>query len=568
MFGIVSGGVECGYPAWYATIHTAIPEMEARFGIDATPCHYVGGDWNPSPACRDAPTEPWNGTGKSWADGCGGGPVIEFPTSCGDSPQGASDDVGPIVAVTEPTYGAAFSSEDGTAAVDIVADASDLPAGVVSVALAVNGVVPEGALDLDPPWRWNAVTFPPGIWELSAVATDWAGNETTSSIVVIGVDETPPPAPEPEGSTGDLKPTTGDGQGESSTGPSPTGTTASDESSTGRVSAGDTEALPPTGGEQVAIDDDGGCSCTTSEGGSSGGLLWLLVGLATLRRRRSAAALGLILGLAGCGDDGAPALADPSDELGPTTSGGTTTADPDESSSSSSVESSSGTTASPTSASTGTDPMQTSTGVEACELGTEGCGCDEDLSCGADLRCELDTCIPCPAGTAACHCVPSADDEEEGTCDGELFCVNTLCVPPPPCPFTEDGTCDEPNIGTGACFENSDFFDCCAVEAGVCEEASAGGACPDGSDAFDCCPTPMDGVCEEEAAGGACLDGSDAFDCCATPMNGVCEEEAAGGECPDGSDAFDCCATPMNDVCEEVSAGGVCPDGSDTADCV
>lgn len=534
VFGIVSGGQACGFPAWYATVHTAIPTIEATLGIDVTPCHYTGGGWNPSPSCADAPVEPWNGAGKTWADGCAGGPVVETPSTCGPGLDDAEDLAGPNAFVVEPVWGDVFESDadDGFASVDIEVDASDLPSGVERVVLSINGDLLDEAADRDPPFRWAAVALPSGVWEISAEATDWAGNTSVAPVVMIGVDEEPPAMPEPEGtSTGGDGSTTdgGGGTGGDSTGDPPEPGTSS--STTGVPEPEGSSS----GGPSADVSDDSGCGCTS---GSSGSFAWLwLVALGLGRRRRASIALGAVLGAGGCGDDGGGAVE------GSTSDGGTssTTGPVDPSVASSSSGTPDGSSTTDESTSSGVVESTSSTGGEttvSCDPGTEDCVCTEgDFACGPDLRCELNTCIACPAGTAACHCHPPDGAAKAGTCDGDLLCVNDLCAVPPPCPFVENGVCNEDGI---TCFPGSDFFDCCANQAdGVCEEESAGGACPNGSDAFDCCPTIEDGICEEASIGGMCPAGSDFFDCCPT-QEGVCEEESAGGKCPEGSDAADC----------------------------
>lgn len=533
VFGIVSGGQACGYPAWYATVHTAIPTIEATLGIDVTPCHYTSGGWNPSPRCTDVPIEPWNGSGKTWADGCAGGPVVEAPSSCGPGLDASEDLAGPDAFIVEPAWGDVFESdaEDGFAAVDIEVDASDLPSGVERVVLSINGQLLEESADRDPPFRWGAVALPSGVWEISAEATDWAGNTSVAPVVMIGVDEEPPAMPEPEGTS-----TGGDGSTTDGVGGTAADSTGDEPEPDPATTTGPGPDGTSSGGAGADVSDDSGCGCTS---GSSGSMAWLwLLALGLGRRRRASLALGAVLGASGCGDDGSGAAGDGSSGEGASS----TTSDADPTGAASSTGTPADTSTTDDSTSTGVAVMESSSSAASettvsCEPGTEGCICtDGEFACGPDLRCELNTCIACPAGTQACHCHPP-EGAGEGTCDGDLLCVNDLCAAPPPCPFVENGVCNEDGI---TCFPGSDVFDCCADQAnGVCEEESAGGACPDGSDAFDCCPTVEDGVCEEESAGGTCPDGSDAFDCCPT-QEGVCEEMSAGGKCPDGSDTADC----------------------------
>ncbi|MBV1860428.1 MAG: trypsin-like serine protease [Nannocystaceae bacterium] len=539
VFGIVSGGQACGFPAWYATVHTAVPTIEATLGIDITPCHYAGGGWNPSPACGGVPTEPWNGAGTSWQAGCGGGPVLETVSTCGDASDGTDDLVGPQTAVVTPAWGDEFASEEdsGFARVEIVVEASDVPSGVRSVALSINGEVFADDPDLDPPWAWGSVTFPPGVWEISAVATDWAGNISEAPVVMIGVDETPPamPEPEPEGSTG-----LGGGTGGESTGAAVGGSATSEPEPEPEPQPGTDSSGSSSGAQGAGVAEDSGCGCTADASGGFSGWLWLLV-LGAVRRRRVSWALGATLAATGCTDDAQPETGESSGGASSSTSSNTSSEDTSTSrSGSSSTTAADETSTGLPAGSTGGASSSGDTTV-ACEVGSQGCGCDEGFTCRTDLRCELDTCVACPAGSAACHCVSPEVEGDDATCENELLCVNDLCASPPPCPFTNNGSCDE---GIGTCFEGSDVFDCCASHGdGVCEEEAAGGDCPEGSDVFDCCPTIEDGTCEEASAGGSCPEGSDVFDCCAVEP-GVCEEMSAGGKCPEGSDLDDCAGDP------------------------
>ena len=476
-FGIVSGGNSCGFPAWYATIHTAIPTIEQTLGIDVTPCHYVGGGWNPSPACGDVPLEPWDGAGKTWAEGCAGGPVLPEVATCGPAYDDVGDDSGPLATVTTPAWGDVFDSDDtsGFASVDIEIDATDLPSGVERVVLQLNGMLLEDAADRDPPFRWSAVALPPGVWEITAQATDWAGNQSTAPVVMIGVDADPPAMPEPAGSTGEVEGSSSDDGG--GTGGESTGSPTDATTSTGAVEP----AGSSSGAEATDSTGDDGCGCTSTGAGGASAWLWLLA-LGLGRRRRASAALGVVLSSTGCTDDGGEL-----EDVGSTTDATTSSSSGVELSSSTTGEpGSSTTTDASSSSSTGSASSESST-TSTCDPGTEGCSCTDDgFGCDADLRCELDTCIACPAGTQACHCIPARAEDEPGTCEGDLLCVGDLCAAPPPCPFTRNGFCDE----GGACFPGSDTFDCCPVEPGVCEEMSVGGMCPDGSDPDDCVMEP------------------------------------------------------------------------------
>ncbi len=471
-FGIVSGPNfgNCGDAMWFATIHDAVPFIEVNSGIDVSSCHQSHGQWNPSPSCGGFPAEPWDGVGKSWANGCAGGPVGPDPDqTCGPAFDGEGDRTAPESSMTAPEDRTRFDTEAGQESVVIAvsAEAADEGSGVQSVELVINGIFVPSSLRLGPPYEWP-ITLSAGVWEMHVVATDWSGNEGESESIVIGVDQEPPPAPpEPEGtSSSGAADDTGDAGSESST--TGVGTSGAASSSSGNEASSG-------GGAQLADDGDG-CGCRATESPSSMWALLLLLGLT--RRRRRIAAVAIPLTLLGCGDDGSGTQASGSSTGGAsTTTEATTAAEITTSGSSESSSSSTGSALAET-----TDASSSSTGV-ACELGREACGCLADLSCDAGLGCALNECVPCPAGTLNCPCDPRGGGP--GTCEGDLSCQGGLCVGGQPCPFLENGSCDEPE-GTDVCFPGTDAFDCCAVVPDVCEELSAGGRCPDGSDPQDC----------------------------------------------------------------------------------
>lgn len=107
------------------------------------------------------------------------------------------------------------------------------------------------------------------------------------------------------------------------------------------------------------------------------------------------------------------------------------------------------------------------------------------------------------------------------------------------CQWANDGECDDPGIGTGACEEFTDYSDCRRIALGI-EDNS--------------CQWANDGECDEPHLGtGACTQATDYNDCqavvhlrfqddtCATAFNGVCEEPGTGdGSCEAGTDRGDC----------------------------
>lgn len=275
VFGIVSGpnAGSCGDPGWYPTSFLAVPFIEEQSGIDVTPCHYATGEWNPSPACRDFPLAPEDGSDWAWADGCAGGQTSDWGSACGPAFDASRDLLAPVTSIIDPEDRTRFDTEgDETSYVmTIRATAADDTSGVQHVALAIDGALVEGGQRRAPPWEWK-ITLPPGVWELHVVATDWAGNIGESPVVVVGIDEDPPAAPEPSTSSG-VDPDT------SSSGASPESTTSTTDASTSSTSTGgDTSsgAAAPSAG-------DGGCGCGSSN--DRGAWMWMFL-LFPARRRR------------------------------------------------------------------------------------------------------------------------------------------------------------------------------------------------------------------------------------------------------------------------------------------
>lgn len=105
------------------------------------------------------------------------------------------------------------------------------------------------------------------------------------------------------------------------------------------------------------------------------------------------------------------------------------------------------------------------------------------------------------------------------------------------CRWANDGECDEPDIGTGACAMSTDRSDCRAIRAGE----------------DDSCRWARDGECDEPHFGtGACVQGTDRTDC---------------GEIAWMRNQTDACATAFNDVCEEPGRGRGCAARTDRSDC-
>ncbi|MGJ3230176.1 MAG: trypsin-like serine peptidase [Oceanicaulis sp.] len=107
------------------------------------------------------------------------------------------------------------------------------------------------------------------------------------------------------------------------------------------------------------------------------------------------------------------------------------------------------------------------------------------------------------------------------------------------CRHANDGECDEPGLGTGACRSGTDRSDCWRILTGRED---------------DSCQWARDGECDEPGFGtGACTQGTDQTDCgdvtelrfrsdmCATAFDGVCDEPELGtGRCAARTDRSDC----------------------------
>ena len=169
------------------------------------------------------------------------------------------DTAAPVVAISYPSDGDVF--EPG-ANFTIMVEASD-DVAVESVELFNNGT-PLGS-DGDEPFGWDVENIPEGEYSMFVIASDAAGNETTSETITITVGA----AAEDDDDDSD-----GDGGGSSGGG--------DDDDDTGP--AGDTDV-----GESVGFDDDGadtGCGCTQAPARGS----WLLMlGFFGLLRRRQRA---------------------------------------------------------------------------------------------------------------------------------------------------------------------------------------------------------------------------------------------------------------------------------------
>lgn len=108
------------------------------------------------------------------------------------------------------------------------------------------------------------------------------------------------------------------------------------------------------------------------------------------------------------------------------------------------------------------------------------------------------------------------------------------------CRWANDGECDDPGIGTGACRAGTDYSDCWRIATGVED---------------DSCRWANDGECDEPHFGtGACTQATDRTDCGAVAYL---------------RNQTDACRFAFNDVCNEPGRGdGTCDPRTDRGDCI
>jgi MYXO-CTERM domain-containing protein len=265
VFGIVSGGPECGLGAdTYSLVHRAVPFIEENSGVDVTPCHEVGGQWNPTAACGSFATDPM--AAASWASGCAS-PLSAKAQTCGPAHGSPPDANPPTVAIVEPADGTSFAVGEP---LDIVVEAADAEFGVEAVGLMINGELV--STDEDEPFVFANASFPAGSYSLVAVAEDYGNNVTESATVTILVGE----GGDGDGDSG------GDGDGDGDSGGDGDGDGDSD---------GETGGLDEGFGGPGFDDGDEGCACAAGAKESRGvGLGLAVLLLAGLRRRRTSEA--------------------------------------------------------------------------------------------------------------------------------------------------------------------------------------------------------------------------------------------------------------------------------------
>ncbi|HEY8378602.1 MAG TPA: S1 family peptidase, partial [Nannocystis sp.] len=176
VFGITSYGGACGTGGYYSMMHNGIQWFEQESGVDLTPCWDASTNpptWSPTPECRDFPLDPGVG-GFNWASGCAGGPLGQS-MSCGPL-LCQTDEVAPTVQVVAPANDTELSSPNQTdnvlVTVSIAAADEPMDCYVKEVRLLINGNE-VGGTDKTEPYEFVDVSFPTGIWQVSARAIDY-----------------------------------------------------------------------------------------------------------------------------------------------------------------------------------------------------------------------------------------------------------------------------------------------------------------------------------------------------------------------------------------------------------
>lgn len=193
------------------------------------------------------------------------------------------DTASPTVAITYPADGDTFPTDSDFT---ITVEANDDQA-IEQVTLFSNDN--EQGSDPSSPYGWDVSNIPAGTYELYVVATDTAGNETTSATVTITVgDDLPPPSGDGGGADGGADGGAAD-DGAADGGAADGGADGGAADGGAEPTTGDEGSLPPGYGLDDGLDDSS-CACTTgskSAGSMFGVLVLAFLGLHRRRRARA-----------------------------------------------------------------------------------------------------------------------------------------------------------------------------------------------------------------------------------------------------------------------------------------
>ncbi len=206
-FGIASTVVgDCGGYGAHSLLPGAVAWIEWDSGIDITPCHAADGSWAPGPACAGAHAQPAGLGSGTWSSWCAGTEVGDRSRTCGPAWDEFDAKLPPSVEIVAPSSGETFLEN---LQVEVAVAAAKHPDGyaIARVHLSVDGeIVTTDEVD---PWVFEVTSFTgAGVYELVAIAEDWAGNEVASAPVEIGfgveVPDTDAGSEETGESSGDL----------------------------------------------------------------------------------------------------------------------------------------------------------------------------------------------------------------------------------------------------------------------------------------------------------------------------------------------------------------------------
>lgn len=196
-FGIASTVAgDCGGYGAHSILAGAVAWIEQDANVDITPCHTVDGSWAPGPACAGAYANAAGvGTG-TWSTWCSGTAASDRSRTCGPAWDEFDAELAPSVEITAPSSGENFlEGLQVEVAVAAVKHADGY--AVARVHLSVDGEIV--ATDDVDPWVFEITSFTgAGVYELVAIAEDWAGNEVVSAPVEIGFGVE---VPDPDSST-------------------------------------------------------------------------------------------------------------------------------------------------------------------------------------------------------------------------------------------------------------------------------------------------------------------------------------------------------------------------------